>query len=42
MSSRRRFTPEERAMVWRGWKSGLTLTQISGMLHRPSPSCFCF
>lgn len=40
MSSRRRFTPEERATVWRGWKSGLTLKQISEMLHRPSSSVF--
>ena len=38
MSSRRRFTPEERAMVWRAWKSGLTLKQISETLHRPPPS----
>jgi IS30 family transposase len=40
MSSRRWFTPGERAMVWRGWKSGLTLKQISEILHRPSPSVF--
>ena len=40
MSSRRRFTPEERATVWRGWKSGLTIKQISEILHRPSPSVF--
>ncbi len=38
MASRRRFTSEERAMVWRGWKSGLTLKQISQSVHRPSPS----
>lgn len=35
--SRRRFTPEERAAVWRSWKSGLTLKQISESLHRSSP-----
>jgi len=40
MSSRRRFTCEERATVWRGWKSGLTIKQISEMLQRPSPSVF--
>ena len=38
--SRRRFTPEERATVWRGWKSGLTIKQISEILHRPPPSVF--
>lgn len=36
--SRRRFTPEERAAVWHGWKSGLTLKEIAEGLHRPSPS----
>ena len=36
--SRRRFTPEERAVVWRGWKSGLTLKQIGDCLHRTGPS----
>ena len=35
--SRRRFTPEERAALWRGWKSGLTLKEISESLHRSSP-----
>ncbi len=36
--SRRRFTPEERAAVWHGWKSGLTLKEIGESLHRSSPS----
>jgi len=36
--SRRRFTPDERAAVWRGWKSGLTLTEIGESLHRAPPS----
>jgi IS30 family transposase len=35
--SRRRFTPEERAAVWRGWKSGLTLKEIGESLHRSAP-----
>lgn len=30
----RRFTPEERATLWRGWKSGLTLTEIGESLNR--------
>lgn len=32
------LTPEERATIWRGWKSGLTLKQISELIHRPSPT----
>ena len=36
--SRRRFTPEERAAVWRGWKSGLTLKEIGESLQRTGPS----
>jgi IS30 family transposase len=36
--SMRRFTPEERAAVWRGWKSGLTLKQIGESLHRTGPT----
>src|SRR5512138_1232702 len=36
--SRRRFAPEERAAVWRGWKSGLTLKEIGDSLHRTGPS----
>lgn len=35
--SRRRFTPEERAAVWRAWKDGLSLKQIGEALHRASP-----
>lgn len=38
--SRRRFTPEERAAVWRGWKSGLSLKQIGESLHRSGPGVF--
>ena len=34
MSRRRRFAPEERAVLWRGWKSGLTLTEIGQSLNR--------
>src|SRR5438034_1136731 len=30
----RRFTPEERATLWRGWKSGLTLKAIGESLNR--------
>jgi IS30 family transposase len=36
--SRRRFTPEERAALWRGWKSGLTLREIGEGLNRRSCS----
>lgn len=32
------LTSEERAAVWRGWKNGLTLKQISDLVHRPSPT----
>ena len=32
------LTAEERAAVWRGWKKGLTLKQISDLVHRPSPT----
>ncbi len=35
--SRRRFTPEERAAVWQGWKSGLTLKEIGESLRCSSP-----
>ena len=35
--SRRRVTPEERAALWRLWKSGLALTQISERLNRAAP-----
>lgn len=30
----RRFTPEERAALWRGWKSGLTIKEIGESLGR--------
>jgi IS30 family transposase len=30
----RRFTPEERAALWRGWKSGLTIKDIGESLGR--------
>ena len=36
--SRRSFTPEERAVLWRGWKSGLTLTEIAQGLNRRAAS----
>ncbi|HEU0259201.1 MAG TPA: IS30 family transposase [Burkholderiales bacterium] len=36
--SRRRFTPEERAALWRGWKSGLTLSEIGQGLNRRAVS----
>jgi len=32
------LTSQERAAVWRGWKNGLTLKQISDLVHRPSPT----
>jgi IS30 family transposase len=32
--SRRRFTPEERAALWDGWKSGLSLKDIGESLDR--------
>jgi IS30 family transposase len=32
--SRRSFTPEERAALWRGWKGGLRLTEIAEGLNR--------
>lgn len=35
--SRRRFTDEERATLWRLWKSGLALIQISERLDRAPP-----
>ena len=35
---RRRFTPEERAALWRGWKSGLTLSEIAEGLNRRAAS----
>ena len=35
--SRRRFTPEERASLWRAWKSGLSLKEIAEALRRSSP-----
>ena len=34
--SRRAFTPEERATLWRGWKRGLTLLEIAEGLNRYS------
>ena len=34
MSRRRRFTPEERAALWRAWKDGLSLKEIGEALHR--------
>jgi Transposase and inactivated derivatives, IS30 family len=37
MSRRRRFTPAERAAVWRDWKNGLTLKEIAESLERSSP-----
>jgi IS30 family transposase len=40
--SRRRFTPEERAAVWQGWKSGLTLKEIADSLGRSSPGVLLF
>lgn len=36
--SRRSFTPEERAALWRGWKSGLALTEIGQGLNRRAVS----
>lgn len=30
----RRFTPEERAALWRGWKNGLTIKEIGDSLGR--------
>lgn len=38
MSRTRRFTPGERAALWRGWKSGLTLTEIGESLNRRASS----
>lgn len=32
--SARVFTPEERAALWRGWKNGLTLSEIGQSLGR--------
>ena len=32
--SRRRFSPEERAALWSGWKGGLTLKEIGESLNR--------
>ncbi len=40
--SRRRFTPEERAAVWQGWKNGLTLKEIADSLGRSSPGVLLF
>lgn len=40
--SRRRFTPEERAALWHGWKSGLTLTEIGQGLDRRAVSVLNF
>jgi transposase, IS30 family len=34
----RRFTPEERAVLWRYWKSGLTLSEIGQRLNRRAVS----
>jgi len=36
----RRFTPEERAALWRGWKSGLTIKEIGESLGRRGCSVF--
>jgi IS30 family transposase len=36
----RRFTPAERAELWRSWKSGLTFKQIGESLNRPACSVF--
>lgn len=38
--SRRRFTSEERAALWRAWKNGLSLKEIGESLHRASPVVF--
>jgi IS30 family transposase len=38
MSGGRKFTPEERALLWRGWKGGLSLTEIGRRLGRASCS----
>ena len=38
--SRKRFTPEERAAVWRFWKSGLSIKEIGEALHRAPPVVF--
>jgi IS30 family transposase len=38
--SRRSFTPEERAALWRGWKDGLTLSEIALGLNRRAVSVF--
>lgn len=32
------LTPGERASVWRSWKNGLSLKQISELVQRPSPT----
>ena len=36
--SRRRFSAEEKAALWRAWKSGLKLLQIAQLLNRRSPN----
>jgi len=36
----RRFTPAERAALWRGWKSGLTIKEIGESLGRRGCSVF--
>jgi IS30 family transposase len=36
--SRRRFSAEEGRVLWRAWKSGLTLLQTAELLNRPSVS----
>jgi len=38
MSTGRRFTPEERTALWRGWKSGLTLSAIAKGLNSGASS----
>lgn len=38
--SRKRFTPEERAALWKHWKSGLTAKEIGESLNRPACSVF--
>jgi IS30 family transposase len=36
--SMRRFTSEERAVVWQAWKAGFSLKEIGERLHRTGPS----
>lgn len=40
MGRRRHWTPAEKAALWSGWKSGLTLVEIGKGLERPVTSVF--